>query len=250
MKSEMLKLFSGKMLAISMSITFLLAPIGYVATIILMKNRPEDVMELFAAYENMSAQGYMLLSLSNLMSGGTLFIITAITTALLFTGDYSGGTMKYALLSTSRSKLILSKTFASVVISLCIMASIFTSSGIIAATCFSWSAGGYGMASIIGVYLLGALTLLGFSCLLACFFILLRKTSGAIGLGIAVFMVLGLAGILVPESLRSLLITVNFPLIIDMQPSLLWELFLIGSLYSLGFTLIAILVFRRRDIFL
>lgn len=247
-KSELIKWFSGKMIYISMLITALLVAIDFVATRLLASHKPQTVPGLAEKIQFMSSQEYIVNSMVNLLAGGTVFIIISIITATLVTEDYSRGTLKYSLLATSREKLMMGKIIASGIINFSLIVAALVSSSIIGIIGYDWSQGSYTILQIVMICFLGWLTITGFSLLLMFALGRINKVSGAIGLGIGIFMLTGVMGVVAPESLKGLIIGVNFSEVAALETSTLDQIFISGSMYVLIFSILNVLSFRNKEI--
>lgn len=246
-KSELMKWFSGKMIYISVMVTALLTTADHVATKLLSEYDPQAVPGLIERFEMMSAQEYMTSALVSLISGGAIFIIVTIITAIIITEDYEKGTMKYFLMAVSRKKLMTGKILSMGIINLLLIIAAFISSVIVGVIGYEWQQGSYSILQIISVYFLGWLTLSGFSSLLMFVFNKVNKVTGAIGIGIAIFMILGIVGVVMPESIRGFVISADFHKAADMDPASLRQTFLAGSIYVLIFSLLNLIAFKNKE---
>lgn len=247
-KSELIKCFSGKMLYITTVLVFLQSILDYGATKLITLFNPEHIPELAERFANMSSQDYILSSLLGIFSGGSIFIIISIVLANIISEDYGRGTMKYSLLATTRGKLILGKLATAGIINLLFMLAALVGAGAIGITVFEWDINGYSSLQILVAYGLGWLTLWGFSCLIVFLISKISKASGAIGIGIGVFMAMGIIGLIIPQALKPLVITVNFHRVIDMTLSSWGEVLFTGGIYIIGFSILSILFFRKKEI--
>ncbi len=247
-KSELMKWFSGKMIYISMLVTALVVSIDYLASRLLVTHNPETVPGLAERFQLMSTQEYIVNSIVNMVAGGTIFIIVTIITATLITEDYGRGTLKYSLLATTREKLMLGKIISSGIINFTLITAALISSSTIGVIGYEWKQDSYTILQIILVCFLGWLTIFGFSSLLMFALGGINKVSGAIGLGIGIFMLTGVIGVVAPEALKGLIIGVNFNKVAAMQTATLDQIFFSSSIYVLVFSILNVLNFRNKEI--
>lgn len=248
-KSELKKYMSGKMLYISIILVIVLSTIDYIATKVFIKYNPEEALELSKRSANISTQEYIVGTLVKLITGGTIFIIVTIIIAILISEDYGKGTLKYSLLATTKFKLIMSKIFTAGIINFLLVSAALISSSIIGIFAYKWDISSYYVFEIIAAYILGWLTLFGFSCLLIFVMINISKISGAIGVGIAIFMIIGVLGVILPQPLKAFIITVNFPEIVNMNLESLRQIFFTDVLYILFFSTLSVIIFRKKELF-
>lgn len=246
-RSELLKWFSGKMIYLSILATFFITAAEHVVTGILVRTSPESVPGLAETIGKITAQDYILNSIVNLISGGTLFIIITIITATVITDDYGKGTLKYFLLATTRTRLIIGKIITAGIINLVLVAAAFTASAVIGITAYPWLPDGFAVYELIAVYLLGWLTTWGYSSLLMFAIHRFSRISGSIGLGIALFMSLGMLGVILPERFSQYVITAGFYSVAGMTPGSWSQSFLISSAYIAFFSALNVMVFRKKE---
>ena len=247
-KSELLKWFSGKMIYISMIITGFLGTVDYFAAKILMKSGPETIPGLADKLNVLSAQEYMVNSMVNLISGGSIFIIVTIMIATLITEDYGRGTMKYSLLAVSRKDLIIGKIVSAGLLIMMLVLSAAASSGVVGMVAYGWDETSHTMMEVVTIFILTWLTLYGFSSLLIFAIGRTTKLSGAIAMGIGIFMTTGLVGGLVPVSIKRFIIGVDFYRVANLSSVYQERILTSGLIYLLLFTVLNIVFFRRKEI--
>ncbi|MCR3956279.1 MAG: ABC transporter permease [Gudongella sp.] len=247
-KSELLKWFSGKMIYISMIITAFLVMVDYFAARIFMKTSSETIPGLTDRLNALSAQEYMVNSMVNLISGGSIFIIVTIIIATLITEDYGRGTMKYSLLAVSRRSLITGKIASAGILVMMLVLSAAISSGMVGLTAYGWSDSSHSAMEVLTIYALTWLTLYGFSSLLIFAIGRISKLSGAIALGIGIFMATGLVGVFAPESIKRYIIGVDFHRVANLSSVYQARILTNGLIYILLFAVLSIILFRRKEI--
>ncbi len=247
-KSELIKYFSGKMIYITTILVFLQSILDYGATKLITLFNPEEVPELAQRFSNMSSQDYLLSSLLGVFTGGSIFIIITIVLANMISEDYGRGTMKYSLLATTREKLILGKIFTVGIINFLFMTATLVGAGAIGFIVFEWDSTSYSIIQILGAYGLGWLTLCGFSCMIVFAISKISKVSGAIGMGIGISMAIGIIGMIIPPSLKPLMISTNFSRVLEMSLGSWTEVLFTGGLYIIVFSILSVIVFRKKEI--
>lgn len=247
-RSELIKWFSGKMIYISMIITAFLVMVDYFAAKIYMETSSETIPGLTDRLSALSAQEYMVNSMVNLISGGSIFIIVTIIIANLITEDYGKGTLKYSLLAVSRRSLITGKIVSAGILVLMLVISAAVSSGIVGLAAYGWSDSSHSVMEVLTIHGLTWLTLYGFSSLLIFAVGRITKSSGAIALGIGIFMATGLVGVLGPESIKRYMIGVDFHRVANLSSVYQARIFTNGLVYILLFAVLSIIFFRRKEI--
>ena len=246
-KSELIKYFSGLMIYISTAITILLSLLDFIATKLIVTLSPEAVPELVERYANMTSQTYIINSLMSLFSGGAIFIVATIVVATIISEDYGKGTMKYSLLATSRGNLILGKIVTTGVINAIFVGASFVAAVIIGSFTFNWDSAGFTMIEIMVVYFLAWMTMFGFSSIVMFMINKISKISGAIGVGVGVYMVTSIVGALVPESIKPLILTANFGKVMDMTISSWSEVVYTNLGYIIVFSSLVFISFRKKE---
>lgn len=245
-KSELLKIFSGKMIYICIAILFSLPFIEYISYLGVHDMEPS----LLDAITSLSRQEYITNSIINLVSSmnfALIFIISILVSSLI-TEDYGNGTMKYSILAVTKEKLMIGKIITTGIINLIYLLVILASHIIISLLACKWSPEGIAISQIIGAFLLSWITLYGYACLITFALNKISKVSGAIGMGLGIYAIIAMLNGLLSNSYKFLVITGNSYKLMDMTVKSWVEVGLTGLIYIVTFSILSIVIFRKKEI--
>ena len=247
-KSELMKIFSGKMIYICAVLTMLLTSLNYISVKILLSVNSPEASQIVEEMASITTQDYIMQQLLSLISNGGFSIILIIILTYLITDDYSKGTMKYSLLAINKQELFIGKIIAVAIIELLLTVVGLITSGTIGVIAFSWSVSGLTVIQILQAYLYGWLGFLGFSCLVIFIIQNVSSTGGAIGVGLGIYLSIGIISMLIPQSIKPFIISANAINLIDSSKSLWNEFALTNIAYIIIFGLLSLIIFKRKEI--